>query len=352
MTDFPEPSVSVIVPVYNGGKNLRVCLASLAALTPAAREIIVIDDGSTDDSARVASEFGADVLPTSGRRGPAHARNLGAQAAEGDVLLFLDADVAVRPDIIDRVAEAFQDDPELAALFGSYDDAPAATGFLSQYKNLLHHYVHQTAQEEAFTFWTGCGAIRREVFVSVGGFDENYGEPAIEDIELGYRLKRAGHRVLLDKGLQVKHLKRWGVVGLVHADFFRRALPWSELILHHRQVANDLNTGWASRLSVLAAWALLGSLLGAWLWPPLLVVAGVSVVALFVLNWPLYRFFLQKRGLWFTIRAIPWHWFYFLYSGLAFALALGKHVFGRPGLRLRAAGGEGERDHTEAVSAQ
>ena len=111
-----------------------------------------------------------------------------------------------------RIAAAFQASPNLAALFGSYDDEPFESNFLSQYKNLFHHYVHQTAKVDASTFWSGCGAIRREVFLAIGGFEENYRRPTIEDIELGYRLKKTGHRIRLLKELQVKHLKRWEIL--------------------------------------------------------------------------------------------------------------------------------------------
>jgi GT2 family glycosyltransferase len=144
----------------------------------------------------------------------------------------------------------------LTALFGSYDDAPAATNFLSQYKNLFHHYVHQIANEEASTFWGACGAIRREVFLKLGGFDESYHQPCIEDIELGYRLKRAGYRIRLLKTLQVKHLKHWGVKSLLKTDFFQRALPWTELILRDRRLVNDLNLKTSSRVSVASIYGL------------------------------------------------------------------------------------------------
>ena len=95
-------------------------------------------------------------------------RNLCAQIAQGDLLFFFDADVIIPPDALRQIVVAFQHDPNLTAVFGSYDDMPFESNFLSQYKNLLHHYVHQTANEEASTFWTGCGAIRREIFFKIG----------------------------------------------------------------------------------------------------------------------------------------------------------------------------------------
>jgi glycosyltransferase involved in cell wall biosynthesis len=308
--------ISVIIPVHNGGASFRYCLSSLANAMPAPAEIIVVADGDTDGSWLVAKEFGAKVLriPTSG--GPAKARNLGARAATGDILFFVDADVTITPDAISKVEKAFSDEPELAALIGSYDDAPGASNFLSQYKNLFHHYTHQTAKEEAFTFWGACGAIRREIFLGLGGFDESYRRPSIEDIELGYRLKKAGYNIRLCKDLQVKHLKYWGVVSLLKAEIFYRALPWTELIWRDRQLSNDLNLGLNSRLSVILTYGLVISLLAA-LWSP-----GFLAVALQV-----YRFFHHKRGFWFALRVIPWHWLYYLYGGLAFAIGTARYIF-------------------------
>lgn len=318
MTFSNQLKISVIIPVHNGGDSFRHCLSSLTQAVPPAHEIIVVADGDSDGSWKLAEEFGAKVLrlPTSG--GPAKARNLGANAAQGDILFFVDADVAVCADAISQVAETFSDQPDLAALIGSYDDAPGASNFLSQYKNLFHHYTHQTASEEASTFWGACGAIHREIFLGLKGFDESYRRPCVEDIELGYRLKKAGYRIRLCKALQVKHLKNWQPISLLRAEIFYRALPWTELILRDRQLVNDLNLKLSSRLSVLLTFGLLGAVVAAFWSSKFLVVVGVLSLLLLILNASVYRFFLQKRGIWFTLQVIPWHWLYFLYSGLAF----------------------------------
>ncbi|MGH7457305.1 MAG: glycosyltransferase family 2 protein, partial [bacterium] len=243
------PKVSIIIPVYNGGASFRGCLLGLTQAAPQPTEIIVVADGDTDGSSRLAEEFGAKVLRTPIAGGPARARNLGAREAVGDILFFVDADVVIPRDALAQIAAAFRSDPNLAALIGSYDDMPAARNFLSQYKNLFHHYVHQSAGVEASTFWGACGAIRREIFLVANGFDESYHQPCIEDIELGYRLKRAGYRIRLCKGLQVKHLKRWSFTALLKTDFFQRALPWTALILRQRQFINDLNLKTSNRVS-------------------------------------------------------------------------------------------------------
>jgi glycosyltransferase involved in cell wall biosynthesis len=340
-----EPSlnkwtISVIIPVYNGGENFRKCLESLGATVPPPHEIIVIGDGDTDGSWKLAEEFGAQVLRIPVRRGPAHARNLGAKIARGDILFFIDADVSISPDAIGKIIDAFQRQSDLTALFGSYDDHPGVTNFLSLYKNLFHHYIHQTASEEASTFWGGCGAIRRDLFLSIGGFDERYREPSIEDIELGYRIKMGGYRIKLLKTLQGKHLKHWGMVSLLKSDFFHRALPWTQLILRDRNFINDLNLQTSSRISVLLTYGFLAALVGGYGWPGSFALASVLALLLLTINMPVYKFFLRKRGFWFMIQTIPWHWLYYFYSGLAFAIGVGRYLFSRgksPKLRFSAA---------------
>jgi len=326
MLSNTELTCSVIIPVHNGGPYFRTCLSKLAEAVPVATEIIVVADGDTDGAWRLANEYGAKVIRIPESGGPARARNLGARAAQGDILFFVDADVAVCPEAIGYVINIFQENPYLAAMIGSYDDAPGSPNFLSQYRNLLHHYVHQTGSEEAFTFWGACGGIRREIFLAIGGFNENYRRPSIEDIELGYRLTAGGYRIRLCKTLQVKHLKHWDAVSLLRADFFYRALPWTELILQNGKLTNDLNLQVSSRVSAMLAYGILGCLAMAWLWLGFLALAVVCAVLLFAINAGLYRFLARKQGLWFALRSIPWHWLYYLYSGLAFAIGTIRYL--------------------------
>lgn len=320
-----QPSITVIIPVYNGSGNFQQCLKGIAELDPSPTQVIVIDDGSTDASAQIAEQFGAQVISLPQSHGPGYARNIGAGAAEADLLFFVDADVVVKPDAVARIQQCFADQPNLTALIGSYDDAPAATNFASQFKNLMHHYVHQNSDSVASTFWGACGAIRRDVFLKVGGFDaERYPLPSIEDIEMGYRLTDAGHAIALVKDLQVKHLKRWTLYSQWHTDFFARALPWTTLLLS-REMADDLNLRWSSRISTVLVFLLCTFVVAALFIPMLWLLVSACVIALLILNLPLYQFFWRKRGVSFTLFAVGWHWFYYLYSGVAFAIGLVRH---------------------------
>jgi GT2 family glycosyltransferase len=321
--------VAVIVPVGGAARAWSRCAKSLARLDPAPGEIIAVIDGPNDELAAGAAEIGATVLVLEDRSGPAKARNRGGQVAGRVTLLFVDSDVEVPADIVARVANLFSADRELTAVIGSYDDAPAEPDFLSQYRNLLHHYVHQHGREVASTFWAGCGAVRRRVFEEVGGFDERYTDPSIEDIELGSRLLRAGYTIRLVKDLQVKHLKRWRLADMLTTDLLRRALPWTELMLREGRMVNDLNVKTSDRISVLMAFLSLLMLASAWIWPPLAAGGALAIILMVAFNVGLFRFFLKHRGVLFAVGTIPLYGLFLLVGGLGFALGLLRHLLGR-----------------------
>ena len=312
--------VTIIMPVYNNPRDLPECLSAVqAAAKKRDCEIVVVDDASTDDTPRVAASMGVRVLRLEKNSGPGAARNFGARHASGDILFFVDSDVVVAPDVVDRVVGVFDSRPDVAAVFGSYDARPRAQGLVSQYRNLLHHFVHQHGNPEASTFWAGCGAIRRDIFLGVGGFDaEQYARPSIEDIELGYRLRRAGHRILLDRDIQGTHLKRWKLRGVIWTDIVCRAIPWSRLILSSRETPNDLNVKLSQRVSgALVVLAALTLPLALWR-IGLLVLPLVTLVSVVVLNRDLFTFLARQRGVAFAVACVPLHLLYFLYSVLSY----------------------------------
>jgi len=280
--------------------------------------MIVVDDGSTDDTASVATEMGVALLRLAKNAGPSAARNYGVRHARGDIIFFVDSDVVVMPGAIDRVIKMFEDRPDVDAIFGSYDVQPRIKGVISQYRNLLHHFVHQKCNPDASTFWAGCGAIRRSAFNEINGFDEKHFPRCIEDIELGYRLRQAGHRILLDKELHGTHLKRWTLRSMIRTDIFCRAVPWTRLILESKKAPHDLNLKGGQRLSVVLAGLAIFLLLLAPLRIELLELSAGALGGVIVLNRDLYTFFFRQRGLCFAIVCIPLHLLYYLYSGLTF----------------------------------
>jgi len=314
------PLFTVVVPVLDGGADFERCLAALSRSQWRDFELVVVDDGCRDDSGARALAAGATVLATTGRLGPGAARNLGATAARGRFLFFLDADCEIHPDALTRAAARLAAAPGADALIGSYDDDPAAPGVVSQFKNLFHHWVHQRAPERADTFWGACGVLRRETFESLGGFDAaRYRQPSIEDIELGYRLTARGGAILSAPEVQVKHLKRWTLLSLVRTDVFRRGVPWTELLLADRH-RPALNTTGAERAVALTGAAVAPALVFAPFWPPAALVALLATLVVVAARFDLYRLFYRRRGALFALAAVPLHLFYCAYSVAAFAL--------------------------------
>jgi hypothetical protein len=297
-----KPACSVVVPVRDGAAFLAESLPALVAALPDDAELIVCDDGSQDGSVPVAAAHGARVLPLEGPIGPAAARNRGARAAGGAILVFLDADVRVHADTILRLRREL-DDPQVTAAFGSYDDAPPARSWPSLYRNLAHHFVHQRSRREGSTFWAGCGAVRRGAFLAVGGFDPAYHRPSIEDVELGYRLRAAGHRIRLVPEAQVTHLKRWSLVGWLAADLRDRAVPWARLVRAGRGLPADLNFTASDRTaSGLVGLAL--ALGGLSVWRPALVVPAMACLAVAIaLDRALLAFAARRVSLAFALAA-------------------------------------------------
>jgi len=314
---------SVIVPVHNGAATLGRCLSALAAASGPGVELLVVDDASTDESAAIAEANGATVVSRRTRGGPAAARNAGARAARGELLLFLDADCEIHPDALAIVAAAFADDPAVDAVFGSYDDRPEARGAVSRFKNLFHHWTHQRAAAEAETFWAGCGAMRRERFLALGGFDERrYPEPSIEDIELGCRLRRAGGRIRLVPSLQVRHLKRWTMGQMVRTDLLQRGVPWTELMVESRGRCSGLNLAWRGRLEVAAGLMTIAALAVGLAYRPALAVAGLAASALVGSSAGFYALVARRGGLATLAAALPLHLLYCLICAVALALGL------------------------------
>ena len=312
-----RPTLSVIIPVYNGTDYLQQCLAALTASTYDDFDVLVVDDGSTEPVEPLVMAYSLGYLRLDGPRGPACARNRGAAHAKGQYLVFLDADVCVHPDTLARVAAAFAADPQLDAVIGCYNEAPAAPNFLSRYKNLFHHYMHHACNGDISTFWSGCGAVKRELFLAFGGFDERrYRRPAIEDIELGTWMSVAGHRIVLDNQIKVQHLKRWSLWSLLKTDIVDRGLPWVHLMLRVGTITTTLNVQPTQRLSVVLVYLMILLSLCAMGHAVAWLGAGALACIVTAVNWDFYRYLTKLSGIWFTMRVIPLHWLYFGYCGL------------------------------------
>jgi hypothetical protein len=253
------------------------------------------------------------------------------EVAHGDWVVFIDADVVIHRDTLSAFVRVIAGEPGAVAIFGSYDDHPPAPGFLSQYRNLLHRYVHLEGAGDADTFWSGCGAVQRAAFDAAGGFDPvRFQRPQIEDIDLGYRLRQRGGRIRLAPEVQGAHLKVWRWAGALRTDVFDRGVPWVRLLLERGKLANDanLNLKRGERMKAVAT-AFSALLLVAGLVLPDLRAVGVATAILAVVALGARRqlqWFAARRGWMFALATIPLIWQYHLISAVCVAIGLAQHV--------------------------
>jgi GT2 family glycosyltransferase len=295
------PTLAVVVPATDRPPTLERCRSALEA------------------GSRPPDQLKLQVEPAGA--GPGAARNAAAARCEADVLVFVDSDVEVHPDALARIAAHFEADPELTAVFGAYDDDPADPGLTSRYRNLLHHHVHAGAAGEAESFWAGLGAVRRETFVEVGGFDaDRFPLASIEDIELGMRLRRSGGKIVLDPEIRGRHLKRWTPLSMASTDFGRRGVPWLRLLLRERSHSTALNLGWRQRASAAASVVLACSLL-----TRRRRLAGAALLANLVLDRELYALLARRGGPRLLLAGIGLHQLHQLAAAASVPVALVLH---------------------------
>ncbi len=320
-----NPLVSIIIPYLNASDTIGMTIKSILSSTYENYEIITINDKSEDDSFEEIKQAPGIHLSMIQRSGAAVARNMGVENSEGDIIFFIDADVTIQPETLEEVVKTFYENPDISACFGQYTPLPHGENFSTVYKNLVHHFTHQNSNENAQTFWCGCGAILRGAFLEVGGFDESFVAASVEDIDLGYRLSNAGKVILLNKKLQVTHGKVYSIKSLVISDFFNRAIPWTKLMASRNIFVPDLNLKWNNILSGLMLFILppiFFALISAYgvrnmWWAPLFLIIGYTL-----LNRRILSFVMKQKGIFFTVLFFIMYTVTYVYSSIGFALGI------------------------------
>ena len=309
--------ISVVIPARNAARTLDDCLKAISRSSYTEYEIIVVDDASSDHTSQVAAQHNCRVIRLHENVGAARAKNLGASKARGDIILFTDADILVRPDALGRVAEHFSD-PTVAGVVGLLDKKLRYNNFSSQFKNLWMHYTYtrlatsDDAERGVGVFFTSIAAIRKDIFMQMGGFDPHYrGASVTEDIDFGQRLLTAGHKVRLDIRLAVEHLKQYSLLSLLKTDL-QRAVGLTKTWLRKKLGPAQRTAGqkyyasvpWFFALGVPLAWLLplfvvlvLLTRQTAWMWGALL-----TWVAILLINAPFLNALRRARGWLFLLQ--------------------------------------------------
>jgi glycosyltransferase involved in cell wall biosynthesis len=317
-----NPSVSIIIPAYNSTRTLAVCLASARAQTYPDVELVVVDDASTDGCAELTGEFSCTLVRHPVNRGVSAARNTGVRASRGEVLFFLDSDVALAPDAVAVAVRELADHPDCGCVFGCYDKEPLfGNRWVQRYRMLHLYFALRRVAGPAQTALFALAAVPRAVFDLVGPFDE--GLRSAEDDDYSERLlPHVGIRASV--AMTGRHHDEDRLLALLSEQFRRSQLLPYVVRNRYRRHAIRLN----STAGVLAA-ALTVTTLPLGLLATPLFVAPIVCFGLFTMANPRLAYFvLRERG--------PAFFAYFTVTHLLINLAL---VAGLVVGTLRAAAG-------------
>ncbi len=255
------PSVAVFVPAHNEADHIKDTLLALAASDYPQMEIIVIDDGSTDDTATIAASVpGVKVIRLLHNEGKAHALNTGLKHTRADIVVCVDADTRVNPSTIRYLVQPFLN-PEVAGVTGN-PQIRNRTGFLRKLQTMEYATIISLIKRaEALLggLYTVSGAIcafRRKVLVEAGGWNE---ATQTEDIEISWRVQKLGYRLAYEPRAVC-----WISIPGKYRALFRQRIRWSrgsgEVYRKHLKIVGSSNTSTVPIIlnSVISSiWALL-----------------------------------------------------------------------------------------------
>jgi glycosyltransferase involved in cell wall biosynthesis len=308
------PRLTIVVPAHQAAPTLGRCLESIRAndLPRAAWELVVVDDASTDETSVIAACHADAVVRLAGSpHGPAYARNRGFDVARAPIVLFVDADVCLRPDAPRRVLEAFDAHPEASAVSGAYEARAGAHGIVTAVRNLLEHHQQVGGAGETDRLGGAIAGVRADAFRAAGGFDEwLFVRPEVEDLDFGRRLRRLGHVLRRHPEIRGLHVRRWTLRDVLFHDFSRRALLWQRILRRERAFGFDDARG--------AARAVLGGGLAVAFWAAALAalllrdarlaaVAATSALGVVSLNLSFHRLAWREAGILGAAAALPLH---------------------------------------------
>lgn len=200
-------SVSVVVPAFNAASSIGACVRSLKDLEPAAEEIIVVDDASTDATAEVAEAAGARVVRLKRNGGPGVARNEGAAVARGEYLAFIDADCIAQRDWLGNHFAA-ADDERWCATTGPYSGA-ASDALIPELMDLCLRFQQRDMPESIWAAISSNLVVRRSDFLAVGGFPE-YRLPGARAPYWGNEDQELAHLLIAHTGKPVRWVPEGG----------------------------------------------------------------------------------------------------------------------------------------------
>ncbi|MFD5157562.1 glycosyltransferase family 2 protein [Streptomyces hawaiiensis] len=289
---MPRPLVSVVIPNYNYGNSIGLCVDAALQQTYTPLEVIVVDDHSTDDSLETARSRDVTVLQTPRNSGVAVARNTGAAAARGEILFFVDSDVALRPDAVEKAVEELLAHPEYGAVCGIYEDEPLIRDSVVEECRVLQAYCWRMDSLGTVSFlFSSLTAIPRRVFTEIGPFNPRLRQT--EEVDYGERMSEH-YQIRVTPHVLGRHDDDDKLLPLMR-KLFRRARLRVPLFARRRRFAKGFETASRSMGAVAALGAVATlplALLGPWWLAVPAALAGLSVAG----DLPMYRYVRSRRG--------------------------------------------------------
>ena len=241
------PRVSVVVCSYNGAATLGECLEGIAALRYPDYEVIVISDGSTDETAQIAAGFAGVRVVVTEQLGLSAARNAGFEAARGEIVAYIDDDAIPDPDWLTYLAKSFASGEHAAV--GGPNVPPAGSGSVAQcVANAPGGPTHVLLSDREAEHIPGCNmAIRKAELEQIGGFDPRF-RAAGDDVDICWRLLDSGRRIAFAPGAVVCHHRRGTVSGYLRQQ---RAYGAAEALLeqkHPEKYTASGHVAWGGRM--------------------------------------------------------------------------------------------------------
>lgn len=327
-------NVSVVIPVYNAEKEIENCLNAVCNSKYVASEVIVVDDCSLDSSALIASKFNCRVIKNEVNKGPSESRNIGAFAAKGELILFLDSDIIVEEDTLTKIVSSFNQYPDIVGVWGVISKRHPNNNYYSQYKNLFLHFCSLKFEKFSSHLVSAVAAIKKNIFIEFGGFDTKFKTVCIEDVDLGYRLGSRGFKIYLNRDIQVVHTKYYSFKKLVKNDYHKNKIYTMFLLKNlFNKKGESLfakDKGVFQRDFIISSIPLYLSVCSLLLIPfyQLIIYSTFVLFAVFIiLNKEFLHFLFKEKGLLFTLKSIPMIIVERLVVALAFSSGSKEFIF-------------------------
>lgn len=315
-----ERYISIIIPNYNGAGTIGKCLESVVSSKNQNVEVIVVDDCSEDNSVDIIKGFPCRLIHLQTHSGASKARNMGAQNSLGEVLFFIDADCLVQKDTLVLANKLFSEGHRIIG--GTYTGVPYDNSFFSTFQSIFINYSETKHKENTDYIATHAMIIDKQIFINSGGFREDFPFPILEDVEFSHRLRRAGHRLVIDPMILVQHIFNFSLYRSLK-NAARKSMYWTIYSIGNRDILKDSGTASVElKINVLSYFFILFVVF-------LYLLSKISVFLAIIpfiqgvniyLNRGLIKAFYETKGLFFTLAAI-------LYYTMLYPLGVGAGAF-------------------------